>query len=147
MKQMIIDGATGKRLLPRELQGRTYWYTKSNSGTTYYTAKGVGEQAVGISDIEEIRHHEELLGDELVVVTINFTATLEEAAYLEAAVMLKTAEEAATGLVPYIDYWQLNTSIAAENLMAVDPQGAARLDIVENHAFASGSRDNATLLH
>jgi hypothetical protein len=147
MKQMIIDGATGKRLLPRELLGRTYWYTKSNSGTTYYTGKGAGEQAVGMSGIGEIRQHEELLGDELVIVTINFTATIEEAAYLEAVVMLKTAEEAATGLVPYIDYWQLNTSIAAENLVAADPRSAARLDIVENRALAGGSRHNATLLH
>lgn len=147
MKQMIIDGATGKRLLPRELQGRTYWYTRSNSGTTYYTGKGAGEQAVGMSDIEEIRHHEELLGDELVIVTINFTATIEEAAYLEAAVMLKTAEEAAAGLVPYIDYWQLNTLSAAENLMAADPQSAARLDIVENHALGSGGRHSSSVLH
>ena len=147
MKQMIIDGATGKRLRPCELQGRTYWYTKSNSGATYYTGKGIGEQAAGISDIEEIRHHEELLGEELVIVTINFTATIEEAAYLEAAVMLKAAEEAATGLVPYIDYWQLNTSIAAENLLATDPRSAARLGIIENRALAGGNRHGATVLH
>lgn len=149
MKQMIIDGATGEKLHSRELRGRTYWYTRSNSGTTYYTGKGMGDQATGMSQIPEIRHHEELLGDELVIITINFTGSSEEAAFFEAAVMHKTAEEAADGLVPYIDYWQLNTLLAAEKLMEADPECALRLGILENQALYqdSDSVQDAIVLH
>lgn len=147
MNQMIIDGATGERLQPRELHGRTYWYTRSNSGTTYYIGKGEGNQVSGMSQIPEIRHHEDLLGDELVIVTINFTRTSEEAAFFEAVVMHKTAEEAAEGLVPYIDYWQVNTLQAAENLMEVDPESAIKLGIAENEALYSGNMQGEVMLH
>ena len=147
MNQMIIDGATGEKLQLRDLRGRDYWYTRSNSGTTYYTGKGSGNQAMGKSQIPEIRHHEDLLGDELMIITINFTDSSEEAAFFEAVVMLKTAEEAADGLVPYIDYWRLNTRLAAENLMEVDPECALRLGIVENRALYSGSMHSEVVLH
>jgi hypothetical protein len=149
MNQMIIDGATGEKLQLRDLRGRNYWYTRSNSGTTYYTGKGAGNQALGKSQIPEIRHHEDLLGDELMIITINFTDSSEEAAFLEAAVMLKTAEEAADGLVPYIDYWRLNTHLAAENLMEVDPECALRLGVEENAVLYndSGSMHSEVVLH
>ena len=147
MNQMIIDGATGEKLQLRDLRDRDYWYTRSNSGTTYYTGKGSGNQAMGKSQIPEIRHHEDLLGDELMIITINFTDSSEEAAFFEAVVMLKTAEEAADGLVPYIDYWRLNTRLAAENLMEVDPECALRLGIVENRALYSGSMHSEVVLH
>ena len=147
MNQMIIDGATGEKLQLRDLRGRDYWYTRSNSGTTYYTGKGSGNQAMGKSQIPEIRHHEDLLGDELMIITINFTDSSEEAAFFEAVVMLKTAEEAADGLVPYIDYWRLNTRLAAENLMEVDTECALRLGIVENRALYSGSMHSEAVLH
>ena len=148
MNQMIIDGATGEKLQLRDLRGRNYWYTRSNSGTTYYTGKGSGNQALGKSQIPEIRHHEDLLGDELMIITINFTSTNEEAAFFEAVVMLKTAEEAADGLVPYIDYWQLNSHLAAENLMEVDPECALKLGIVENKAlYSDSSVHDAVVLH
>ena len=147
MNQMMIDGATGEKLQLRDLRDRDYWYTRSNSGTTYYTGKGSGNQAMGKSQIPEIRHHEDLLGDELMIITINFTDSSEEAAFFEAVVMLKTAEEAADGLVPYIDYWRLNTRLAAENLMGVDPECALRLGIVENRALYSGSMHSEVVLH
>ena len=149
MNQIIIDGATGEKLQLRDLRSRNYWYTRSNSGTTYFTGKGSGNQALGKSKIPEIRHHEDLLGDELMIITINFTDTSEEAAFFEAVVMHKMAEEAAEGLVPYIDYWQLNTLLAAENLMEVDPECALRLGIVENKALYndSGSVHDAVVLH
>ena len=147
MNQMMIDGATGEKLQLRDLRDRDYWYTRSNSGTTYYTGKGSGNQAMGKSQIPEIRHHEDLLGDELMIITINFTDSSEEAAFFEAVVMLKTAEEAADGLVPYIDYWRLNTRLAAENLMEVDPECALRLGIVENRALYSGSMHSEVVLH
>lgn len=147
MNQIIIDGATGEKLQLRDLRGRDYWYTRSNSGTTYYTGKGCGNQALGKSKIPEIRHHEDLLGNELMIITINYTSTSEEAAFLEAVAMLKTAEEAADGLVPYIDYWQLNTLLAAEKLMEVDPECALRLGIEENTALYSGSVHEAVVLH
>ena len=149
MNQMIIDGATGEKLQLRDLRGRNYWYTRSNSGTTYYTGKGAGNQALGKSQIPEIRHHEDLLGDELMIVTINFTSTSEEAAFFEAVVMHKMAEEASQGLVPYIDYWQLNTLLAAENLMEVDPESALRLGIEENTTLYndSSSMQSEVVLH
>jgi len=149
MNQMIIDGATGEKLQLRDLRGRNYWYTRSNSGTTYYTGKGAGNQALGKSKIPEIRQHEDLLGDDLMIITINFTDSSEEAAFFEAAVMLKTAEEAADGLVPYIDYWQLNAHLAAEELTRVDPVGALRLGIGENTALYndSGSIQSEVVLH
>ncbi len=147
MNQMIIDGATGEKLQLRDLRGRDYWYTRSNSGTTYYTGKGSGNQAMGKSQIPEIRHHEDLLGDELMIITINFTDSSEEAAFFEAVVMLKTAQEAADGLVPYIDYWRLNTHLAAENLMEVDPECALRVGIVENRALYSSSMHSEAVLH
>ena len=147
MNQMMIDGATGEKLQLRDLRDRDYWYTRSNSGTTYYTGKGSGNQAMGKSQIPEIRHHEDLLGDELMIITINFTDSSEEAAFFEAVVMLKTAEEAADGLVPYIDYWRLNTRLAAENLMEVDTECALRLGIVENRALYSGSMHSEAVLH
>lgn len=149
MNQIIIDGATGEKLQLRDLRNRSYWYTRSNSGTTYYTGKGRGNQALGKSTIPEIRHHEELLGDELMIITVNFTNSSEEAAFFEAAVMLKTAEEAADGLVPYIDYWQLNTLLAAENLMEVDPERALALGIEENSVLYNdrSSPHDAVVLH
>ena len=149
MNQIIIDGTTGEKLQLRDLRGRNYWYTRSNSGTTYYTGKGSGNQAMGKSKIQEIRHHEDLLGDELMIITINFTDSSEEAAFFEATVMHKTAEEAADGLVPYIDYWQLNTHLAAEELLKVDPECAMKLGIVENRALYSdsGSVHDAVVLH
>ncbi len=149
MNQIIIDGATGEKLQLRDLRGQNYWYTRSNSGTTYYTGKGSGNQALGKSQIPEIRHHEDLLGDELMIITINFTDSSEEAAFFEAVVMHKTAEEAADGLVPYIDYWQLNTHLAAENLIEADPECALRLGIVENKALYrdSGNVHGEVVLH
>ena len=149
MNQLIIDGATGEKLQLQDLRGRNYWYTRSNSGTTYYTGKGAGNQALGKSQIPEIRHHEDLLGDELMIVTINFTSTSEEAAFFEAVVMHKMAEEASQGLVPYIDYWQLNTLLAAENLMEVDPESALRLGIEENTTLYndSSSMQSEVVLH
>ena len=147
MNQIIIDGATGEKVQLRDLRGRNYWYTRSNNGTTYYTGKGSGNQAMGKSKITEIRHHEDLLGDELMIITINFTATSEEAAFLEAAVMHKTAEEAADGLVPYIDYWQLNSHLAAEELLKVDPECAMKLGIVENRVLYANNVHDEAVLH
>jgi len=147
MNQMIIDGATGEKLQLRDLRGRNYWYTRSNSGTTYYTGTGSGNQAMGKSKIPEIRHHEDLLGDELMIITINFTDTSEEAVFFEAVVMLKTAEEAAEGVVPYIDYWQLNTHLAAEELLKVDPECAMKLGIVENRALYANNAHDGAVLH
>ena len=147
MNQIIIDGATGDKLQLRDLRGRNYWYTRSNNGTTYYTGKGSGNQAMGKSKIPEIRRHEDLLNDELIIMTINFTDSSEEAAFFEAAVMHKTAEEAAEGLVPYIDYWQLNAHLAAEELLKVDPECAMKLGIVENRTLYSGSMHAEAVFH